>query len=461
MTERLPPHDLAAEESVIGSLLIDPNAIFEVSNLQPIDFYSERNLLCYEACLSLYQRNEPINQITVATELSRLNRLETIGGAAYLTHLISICPTSQDIESYAAIVSNLATHRRLINAAAQISELGYKTDPDASVSLNKAEELLYKLQGGEGKTEGFKPLRNILDSMLSEEMDTGTGDVSNSNFTTVLTGFTDLDQLIGGLSRDDLIILAGRPSMGKTSLALNIARNVALVNKQAVAFYSLEMSEKELGLRAVASEASIPYRDLKYRLTEGIDQQHEKQFMEAIGILAEAPIYIDDSPRLKTVDIRSRLKRLTHRQDVKLVIVDHLGLIRAESNRNDNRNVELGRIVEELKAIAKEFSVPMLVCCQLNRANTMRARDDRQPELNDLRESGRIEEAADVVIFIHREEYYYRTQELWEREHPGQNYPPPAEIIIAKQRNGPRHTIKLHYSPHYMRFSNPARELEL
>jgi len=451
--EKLPPHDIDAEESVVGSLLIDGTAIFKISvDLQPSDFYSERNMLIFKACQTLYMRNEPINQITIAQELARDGRLETCGGAAYLSHVISNCPTSLDIDAYAQIVYRLGMMRKLITAGEQISDIGYQADPDVASSLSKAEDLLFRMsQGRQGGD--FQHIRNILDKYFEPQPEGEEGTDSPGHPHTMMSGFTGLDDILGGLQRSDLLILAARPSMGKTSLAMNMARNIAVQQKACVAVFSLEMASEPIVLRLLSGEAGVDFK--RIRLGVHLTEQEEKQIMEATGILSEAPIYIDDSPRLRVVELRSKARRLHFERGLDMIIIDHLGLIQADG-KYENRVQEISYISRSLKAIARELNVPLIALSQLSRASEFRA--THKPQLSDLRDSGSIEQDADVVMFIYRDEYYYQTREDWEREHPDQTYPPPAELIIAKHRNGPIGEIKLRFRSTFSRFENIASE---
>ncbi|MBN1366733.1 MAG: replicative DNA helicase [Dehalococcoidales bacterium] len=450
--EKLPPHDVDAEEAVIGSLLIDGTSLYKITiNLQPVDFYSERNMLVYETCQSLYQRNETINQITVAQELARKGRLETCGGAAYLSHLISICPTSLDIDTYAQIVFRLAAMRRLITAGAQISDIGYQADPDVDGALSKAEDLLFRMHHGQG--QDFQPIRSILDKYFEPGTEPTEEEIASGHPHGLMTGFAGLDELLGGLQRSDLIILAARPSMGKTSLALNIARNIAVQQKGTVAMFSLEMACEPLVLRLLSSEAGVDSK--RIRLGVHQTEAEEKQIIEATGILSEAPIFIDDSPRQRVVEIRSKARRLHFERGIDLLIIDHLGLVQGDG-RWENRVQEISYISRSLKAIARELNVPLIALSQLSRASEWRA--VHKPQLSDLRDSGSIEQDADVVAFIYRDEYYFASREEWEREHPDEAYPPPAEIIVAKHRNGPIGEIKVRFRPNLARFENIATE---
>mgnify|MGYP000347790461 CR=1 FL=1 len=327
-SEKLPPHDLNAEEAVLGSLLIDGSAIHKIATLldEPSHFYHEVNQWLYEACQSLHRRNEAINQITVAQELERKGRLEACGGVAYLSHLISIVPTPLDIEHYAQIVHRLSVSRRLIEAAQQIAAIGYQADPDVELSLSKAEDILFRLRHGQGP-RGFVHIRQVLDKYFEPPpLATEAGYVEP--ITQIPSGFAGLDEITGGFQRSDLIIIAGRPSMGKTSLALNIARNAAVEQGACVALFSLEMAQEALVMRLLSSESGVNLRQIRLGQHSELE---ERRIMNAIGLLSEAPIYIDDSPRLRVVEMRSKAHRLHHERGVNLVIVDHLGLMQAET----------------------------------------------------------------------------------------------------------------------------------
>jgi replicative DNA helicase len=452
--DKLPPHDNDAEEAVIGSLLIDGTSIHKIATvLQPPDFHNERNSLIYGACLSLYERDEAIDQITVAQELDRQGKLETCGGAANLSHLIANCPTSLDIEHYGQIVYRLSIMRRLIAAGGQISNIGYRADPDVDRSLNDAEDVLFRLRHGQSRRD-LTHIRQVLDRYF--ETTTEAEGETREPIPYVLSGFAGLDEFLGGFQRSDLIIVGGRPSMGKTSLALSLARNAAVEQGACVALFSLEMAREPLVLRLLASEAEVDSRQV--RLGHHTEEQ-EQRIMDAIGRLSEAPIYIDDTPQLRVVEMRSKTRRLYYERGVDLIIVDYLQLMQGD-RRSDNRVQEVSEISRSLKGLAREINAPVLAVSQLSRAPEGRA--SHEPQLSDLRESGSIEQDADVVIFVYRDEYYYPSKEDWEREHPGESYPPPADIIIAKHRNGPTGTIKLLFKPRMAKFENiPNQEPSL
>jgi replicative DNA helicase len=451
--DRLPPHDNDAEEAVIGSLLIDGSSIHKVAAvLQPADFYSERNSLIYGACFSLYERDEAIDQITVAQELDRQGKLESCGGAANLSHLIAICPTSLDIEHYARIVNRLSIMRRLIAAGGQISNIGYRADPDIDQSLNDAEDVLFRLRHGQSRRD-LTHIRQVLDQYFET---TGAEGQPREAISYVLSGFAGLDELLGGFQRSDLVIVGGRPSMGKTSLALSLARNAAVEQGACVALFSLEMAREPLVLRLLASEAEVDSRQV--RLGHHTEEQ-EKRIMDATGRLSEAPIYIDDTPQIRVGEMLSKTKRLDFERGVDLIIVDYLQLMQGD-RRSDNRVQEVSEISRSLKGLAREINAPVLAVSQLSRAPEGRA--SHEPQLSDLRESGSIEQDADIVIFVYRDEYYYPNKEDWEREHPGEGYPPPADIIVAKNRNGPTDKVKLLFKPRMAKFENiPNQEPSL
>ena len=448
--EKLPPHNIDAEEAVIGSLLVDGTAIYKiVTLLQPSDFYSERNSLIYGACLALYERDEAIDQITIAQELDRKGKLEACGGAAYLSHLISICPTSLDIEHHAQIVYRLAVMRRLIDAAGQIANIGYQAEPDVDTSLNRAEDILFRLRHGQSPRD-FTHIRQVLDKYFETTTPTLEAEGRPKEpLPYVLSGFTGLDEFLGGFQRSDLIIIAGRPSMGKTSLSLSLARNAAVELGACVTLFSLEMAREPLVLRLLASEAEVDSRRVRLGLHT---EEQEKKIMDAIGRLSEAPIYIDDTPQLRVVEMRSKARRLHFERGINLIIVDYLQLMYGEGRDEVEK---ISQISRSLKALARELNVPVIAVSQLSRAAEWRA--SHKPQLSDLRGSGSIEQDADVVLFVYRDDYYY-TKEEWEKEHPGESYPPPADIMIAKHRNGPTGEIKLLFKPRMAKFANITNE---
>jgi len=449
--EKLPPHDIAAEEAVIGSLLIDGTAIYDIATiLQKGDFYHAPLQILYDACLGLYQRSEAINQITVAQEMDRQGKLESCGGVAYLSHLISILPTSLDILEYAQIVNRLSISRRLINASQQISAIGYEADPDAEASISKAEDVLFRLRLAQGPRD-FQHVRQLLDKYFEPRPVTEEG--LAGPITKVMSGYHGLDELTSGFQMSDLIIVAGRPSMGKTTLAINVARNAAIEQGACVAVFSLEMSSEALVLRLLCSEASVLLSQI--RLGQHTEME-EKKIMDAIGILSEAQIYIDDSPHLRISEMRSKARRLMYERGVNMIVVDHLGLMSTDT-RMENRVQEISYITRSLKGLARDLKIPVLAVSQLSRASEVRT--SHRPQLSDLRDSGSIEQDADLVLFIYREDYYYPTEDDWQKVFPDKEYPAGiANVIVAKHRNGPVGEIPLRFVPRYSRFENLANQ---
>jgi len=452
---RLPPHNVEAEEAVIGSLLVDPEAIVKVSDfLKPEAFYREKNQWLYSACLSLYDRSEAIDQISVAQELARKGRLEQVGGPGYLSHLVSVLPTSVHVEHYAQIVHRLALMRRLIAAGGQIAAIGYEADPDVDAALSKAEDVLYRLRQGEIHRD-FVHIRPILDQYFEQTGVSPPLTAVSGRPSPVLTGFGGLDELLGGLQRSDMIVLAARTSLGKSSLALNIARNAAVNQGAHVAIFSLEMSKEQIVQRLLASEAEVDLQRIKrgyYSIPE------EKRVMQAAGVLSQAPIYVDDSPILRVTAMRGKARRLDHQEGIDLIVVDYLQLIRGDS-RTENKVQEISEISRSLKALARELDAPVMALSQLSRA--VETRTPHIPQLSDLRESGSIEQDADIVMFIYREDVYYKKEE-WDRQFPDKQYPEGlATIKIAKHRHGPTEDRALRFRQNIVKFESYLEAAEI
>jgi replicative DNA helicase len=448
--EKLPPHDPDAEEAVVGSLLIDGEAINRIAPLvKAEDFYRERNRWCFEACQSLYRRGDSIDQIAVARELSLHERLNEVGGPAYLSHLVSSVPTSVHIEYFAQIVNQTATMRRLIQAAGEIAAIGYADAPDVNVAMQEAEDLLFKVRNTH-TVRDFVSIREVLDQYLE---DTAGLDPMDRGTAPIPTGFVDLDAALGRLQRGDLFILAARPSIGKSTLAMNIARYAAGQGAVA-AIFSLEMSREQLALRLLSAEAEVDSHMLRLGL---LSENATSSVMTAIGELSDLGIYMDDSPLQTVLDMRSKIRRLHTDRGVDLLIVDYLQLIAGRSDqRGENRVQELSEITRQLKALARDLNVPVIALSQLSRS--IEQRPDHYPQLSDLRESGSIEQDADVVAFIHRQDKIL-TEEQWNERNPTKAYPAnQAEIIIAKNRHGPTNVLTLYFRAQYMRFENLAAE---
>jgi replicative DNA helicase len=443
--EKLPPHDERAEESVIGSLLIDGDAILRAVNfLQPEDFFHEKNRWCYEACLSLWESNEAINSVTVGHRLAIMDRLQEVGGPAYLGHLISSVPTSAHIEHYARIVSRTHTLRRLIQAAGEIASIGYDGGPDVDKTLTQAEDLLFRIRTGQ-EVRDFVGIREVLDQYLQESA--SIQGPQERGVAPIPTGFTYLDRLLGGFQRSDMIVLASRPSLGKSTLAVNIARHAA-GQGAVVGIFSLEMSRSQIGLRLLSSEAGVD----SHRLRLGLHSEaEERRIINAVGVLSELPIYIDDTPLQSMAEIRGKARRLHLERKMDLAIVDYMQLLRGGA-RPENRVQEISEISRSLKGVARDLNVPMLAVSQLSRAVEMRP--SHRPQLSDLRDSGSIEQDADVVMFIHREDFY-QSEEQWEAHSPGTPYPKGiAEIMVAKHRHGPLDSINLRFQGDLSRFED-------
>lgn len=447
LPDRIPPHDEAAEEAVLGSLLIEGEAIARiVPLLKPEDFYRERNRWTYEACLTLFQRGESIDQVSVGHELAGQSRLDPAGGPAFLSHLVTSVPTSVYAEHYAQIVGRTATLRGLIRAASEISSMGYAQDSDVDETLRHAEDILFRIRSRR-ETRDFVPLREVLDQYLEDSSAAHTP--ADLNKGPVQTGFLDLDRLMGGLQRSDLFILAARPSLGKSTLALNIVRNAA-EHGAICGVFSLEMSREQLAYRMLSAEAEVDSQRLRLDL---MTERERQRVIDSVGALSDLPIYIDDTPMQTVVEIRSKARRLALERGLDLLVVDYIQLIQGIS-RNPNRVQEMTEISRSLKGLARDLNVPLLALSQLSRAIEQRL--THRPQLSDLRDSGSIEQDADVVAFIAREDAHY-TEEEWERTNPTQPYPKNiAEIIIAKHRNGPLGTLNLFFREQFSRFENFA-----
>lgn len=446
LADRLPPHDIEAEEAVIASILVDSEAIYRVAPiLKAEDFFRAKNGWAYEACLSLFERNDSINQVTLGHELARRDRLEEMGGLAYLSRLVTELATPVGVEHYAGIVKRDSVYRRLIEVASRIAQMGYNGGPDLEETLSRAETMLLALRSGE-RLSDFIHIKEILDGFWEGN---GLESLRNGLEGNVRTGFADLDTLLGGLKRSDLIILAARPSLGKTSLALNIARNAAVGQNAKIALFSLEMAAEQLAQRLLASESGVDSTRLRLGLHT---EAEERRVMNALGVLAAADIWVDDSAVLRMPEIRGKALRLSRDRGLDLVIVDYLQLIHG-TERGDNRVQEISYISRALKELARELDVPVVAVSQLSRAPELRS--PHIPMLSDLRESGSIEQDADLVVFIYREEVYVRKDE-WEAQHAdGSPYPAgDAQIIVAKNRNGPTGTLHLRFRHNIARFED-------
>lgn len=430
LLNRVPPHNQEAEEAVLGSLLIDKDALIKIADiLFPEDFYIGKNKIIFQAILDVYNQKEPIDILNLTTRLEDQKKLNEIGGRGYLVTLTNAVPTAYNVKSYATIVQRKATMRRLINSAHQILSYGYQETDEVDNLLDKAEQSLFQVSQKYLK-QNFVPINNILTEAFDriDEIHKESGKLRG-----VPTGFADLDNKLGGLQKADLVILAARPSLGKTSLALDIARHVAVKEKIPVGLFSLEMSKDQLVDRLLCAEADV---DLwKMRTGKLSDSPHEDDFPrigQAMGLLSESPIYIDDTANLNIMEIRTKARRLQMEHNLGLLVIDYLQLMEGRTG-TENRVQEISEISRSLKGIARELNVPVLALSQLSRA--VEAQNVPIPKLSHLRESGSIEQDADVVMFIYREDYYKR-----DTEKKGI-----ADIIIAKHRNGPTGQLELYF----------------
>jgi replicative DNA helicase len=440
------PSDVDAEEALIASLLVDDEAIFKVQpEVGPEDFYRDTNRFVYQACLDLSERDVALNQVTVAHELSRKDQLEDVGGPAFLSQIVLDLPTPIAAKHYAVLVKRDSIYRNLIGMTEQIKGMAYEGGPKIDAVLDRAQDLIMSLRNTDKKGD-FEHLRNLLEEYLETPgIDAPSSNVLNQ----IRTGFEDIDTLLGGLKRSDLVIIAARPSIGKTSLAINIARNAAIGQDARVAVFSLEMAAAQLAQRMLASESGLD--STRLRLGEHTEPEEQKM-LGAVGVLAGAEVYIDDSAVLSIAEIRAKAHRLHREQPLDMIIVDYLQLIHGGSGRGDNRVNEVSEISRMLKGLARELDVVVIAASQLSRAPEQRT--PHVPMLSDLRESGSIEQDADVVAFIYREDMYV-TEEQWQGINHNQPYPKDiAQIIIAKNRNGPTGTVTLRFRKEFTRFEN-------
>ena len=445
--EKLLPHDLEAEEAVVGSIIIDGQCLTHVAPLLKAgDFYRDRNQILFDAAMALFHRDIAVDQTTLAGELQRTEKLDLVGGMAYLSHLVSITPTSVHAEDYAQVVSRTSNMRRLIDAGNRIIDLGYADTEDMEATMREAEDALFTVRGA-GQFRGFVSLRDIYDQYLQDQAD--LSDPLQTTGLPIMTGFPDLDEYLGGLQRADLVILGARPSMGKSSLAVNMAVNAAK-SGQTCGVFSLEMTREQLAMRILASEAEIDSHRLRLGLYTHFE---EAKIIDSIGRLSDLPVFIDDTPYQGMVEMRGKARRLALERGLDLLVVDYLQLVQGKQRwGQSNRVQEITEISRELKVLAGDLKVALIACSQLNRM--VENRPNNRPRLSDLRDSGSIEQDADVVMFIHREDVY-TTEEEWTQMHPGQEYPKNiAEIIIAKHRKGPTGSVQLQFIDNLVRFES-------
>ena len=430
---KVPPHNLEAEQAIVGGILINNDALNQVVDiLSGEDFYKEAHALIYEGMLTLYNRDDPVDIITLSQVLKEKAALDKVGGTEYLASLAEATATSAGIMYHAEIVKDLSTRRNLIRQCSYISEVCFQPGNDTEDILDSAEQYIFEI-GERNIDQNFLQLDEVVKNSF-KKIETTTG----SNITGISTGFTDFDNLTSGLQPSDFIIIAGRPSMGKTALALNIALNAALIDKIGVAIFSLEMSSLQLGIRLLGCDAMID----AWKLRNGALQDDEYlRLTDSANRLSELPIYIDDSSALSSLEIKAKARRLKKKDNISLVIIDYLQLMQSKKAA-ESRQLEISDISRSLKALAKDLDIPVLAVSQLNRK--VEDRPNKRPMLADLRESGAIEQDADLILFIYREELYNRTE-----ENRGK-----AELIVAKHRNGPTGLVNLTFREKYTKFQN-------
>lgn len=432
---KIPPQNIDAEMSLLGAVLIDEEVLADISeHVKPADFYDKRHHIVFAGMMRLFERHKPVDLLTLTDELKKKDQLQSVGGSAYLTELTNYVPTAAHAESYAEIVAQKAVRRRLIKASSEISEMGFDEETTTQELLERAEAELFSVSDQSLKQD-LVSIETILTDSFDriEELHRNKGALRG-----IRTGYRDLDEKTAGLQRSDLIILAARPAMGKTTFVTNLAYNVATIAKLPVLFFSLEMSKEQLVDRMLADASGVNSWNIR---TGNLSDDDFAKLSEAMGEMAEAPIYIDDTPGLSVLEMRTKARRIAHDQPLGLVVVDYLQLMQSNGNHNGNRVQEVSEISRGLKLIARELNVPLIALSQLSR--TVETRTPPIPQLSDLRESGSIEQDADIVSFIYRPGYY-------EPDNPEvENI---TELIIAKHRNGPVGRIQLYFHPERLRF---------
>ncbi|SEC29984.1 replicative DNA helicase [Paenibacillus sp. GP183] len=436
--DRVPPQNIEAEQAVLGAILLHSDALITaMERLTSDDFYRSTHQRIFEMMIELTEENEPVDLITLTAKLQDKQQLDDIGGVMYLSELANVVPTAANVDYYAAIVEEKSMLRRLIRAATQIVSNGYASSDDVGDLLSEAEQRIFEISQRRSSS-GFISIRDVLMEVFErvEFLYSHKGGATG-----IPSGFVDLDKMTSGFQRSDLIIVAARPSVGKTAFALNIAQNVGVRAKETVAIFSLEMGASQLVQRMICAEANVDATRMRTGYLEGDDW--EKLTM-AIGALSEASIYIDDSPSLTVADIRAKCRRLKQEKGLGMILIDYLQLIHGRG-KGDNRQQEVSEISRTLKQIARELNVPVIALSQLSRG--VEQRQDKRPMMSDLRESGSIEQDADIVAFLYRDDYY-------DKESEKKNI---IEIIVAKQRNGPVGTVELAFLKNYNKFVNMDR----
>lgn len=433
MLYKVPPHSVEAEQSVLGSMLLDKEAILTVLEvLDSDDFYKEAHMEIYEGIKNVFNKNEPVDLITLTDELKKRGTLEAIGGIPYLTSLASSVPIAANVKYYADIVEEKSTLRRLIKASEEIILLGYGSELEIAEVIDTAQKNIYDISQNRHQ-EGFTLIKELLSTTFDriEELYE-----NKKGITGLTTGFVDLDRKLGGLHKSDLVLVAARPAMGKSAFALNLAHNAALKDNASVAVFSLEMSKEQLILRLLAAESMI---DLNKLQNGRLNEEEWTKLARSIIMLSKANIYFDDSAGISVTEMRSKCRRLKMEKGLDLVLIDYLQLMQGE-RKSENRQQEISNISRNLKVMAKELECPVIALSQLSRAPDARA--DHRPILSDLRESGAIEQDADLVLFLYRDEYYNQESEQ-------KNI---AEILISKHRHGETGTVELVWSGNFQKF---------
>ncbi len=443
MIDRVPPQNIEAEQAVLGAMMIDKEAISKATEiLRENDFYRQDHRAVYQVIVDLFSKNQAVDMVTVTESLKREGKLDDVGGIQFITYLANAVPTAANISYHAKIVEEKSLLRQLISVSTQIAGSGYEGSEDVNTLLDNAERMI--LAVSERKiSRDFSPIKEVVMSAVDriDELYNKKGGITG-----LATGFIDFDHLTSGLQPSDLILIAARPSMGKTALVLNMAQNVAIREKKAVAFFSLEMSKEQLVQRMLCSEASIDSSRL--RIGELEDNDWEKLIWAADG-LSQADIFIDDTPGITVMEMRAKARRLKVEHNLQLIVIDYLQLMQGSGKKNsENRQQELSDISRSLKALARELNVPVIALSQLSRS--VESRQVKRPMLSDLRESGALEQDADLVAFLYREDYY-------DKETENKNI---TELIIAKHRNGPVDTVKLFFHKQFTRFANLAKGVE-
>lgn len=442
LLDKTPPQNIEAEQAVLGAIFLEPESLIVASEkLIPEDFYRVSHQKIFSAMLKLHNEGKAVDVLTVSEELRASKQLENAGGISYLTELAGSVPTAANIEYYATIVEEKSLLRRLIRTATNIAQEGYNREDEVESLLVEAEKQI--LEVANRKNAGsFQSIKDVLVRTYDhiEMLNTRKGEITG-----VPTGFIELDRMTAGFQKNDLIIVAARPSVGKTAFALNIAQNVATKTDETVAIFSLEMGAEQLVMRMLCAEGNIDSQNLR---TGSLTDEDWKKLTMAMGSLSNANIFIDDTPGIKITDIRSKCRRLKQEHGLGLVIIDYLQLIQGNGRSSENRQQEVSEISRSLKALAREMEVPVIALSQLSRG--VEQRQDKRPMMSDIRESGSIEQDADIVAFLYREDYY-------DKETENKNI---IEIIIAKQRNGPTGTIQLAFAKEYNKFVNLERRYD-